>query len=82
MNIYDFLDNHQEIVEQNIKTISSHISVNLDYVIKHYPQYNWWFKSFLCNPNITIEFVKQNLDKHHFARLHVNIGFIYHKLLN
>ena len=63
MNIYEFLDNHKEIVNQNIKTISSHISINPEYVIRLYPQYNWNFKSFSSNPNTTIEFVKQNLDK-------------------
>ena len=63
MNIYYFLDNHQEIVKQNIKTISKHISINPEYVTKHYPQYEWDFKSFSSNPNTTIEFVKQTLDK-------------------
>lgn len=54
MSIYDFLDNYQKIVKQNIKTISRHMSVIPKYITKHYTQYNWNFEVFSSNLNTTI----------------------------
>ena len=63
MSIYDFLDNYPEIVKKYINNISGHSSIIPEYVLIHYLQYKWNFNNFSINPNVNIEFVKQNLYK-------------------